>query len=327
MPKDICSPYISIIIPSYNVESYIQTAINSALNQSNVDIEVIVIDDCSTDSTFELINQIDDDRLKSFKNIKNMGVSETRNRAIDQAKGEWIAVLDSDDWYATNRLEKLVKIAEDKKYDIVADDIYLIKDGESVPYSTLLEITSESFTSTTDIDIVSFARTGAGQKGLKLGFCKPIFKKNFLDTYNIRYNPKLAVSEDFWFCFDCLIQGATFALVPEPFYYYRIRNNSLVSQGGLRRVEQELNVIISKLKLPSVCEKVELFNALRKNADALERDKRYYNIIEPVKQKKFFIAFINMFSYPGFLPHFIFRIPGMIQRRRKGMMSGHPNDL
>lgn len=100
--------YISIVMPAYNAEKTIEDSIKSVINQSYSDFELIIIDDCSTDSTSRIIERIakEDSRIAFYKNPKNSGVSNTRNRAISLAKGEWIAFLDSDDLWAKNKLEK-----------------------------------------------------------------------------------------------------------------------------------------------------------------------------------------------------------------------------
>ncbi|NJL48403.1 MAG: glycosyltransferase family 2 protein [Leptolyngbyaceae cyanobacterium SM2_5_2] len=103
-------PVVSVIIPAYNTEDYIERAVRSVLEQSFQELEVVVVDDASTDRTYEVVKAIDDPRVKLFKNEKNSGAGATRNRAIQESQGEWIAVLDSDDWYAPQRLESLLSL-------------------------------------------------------------------------------------------------------------------------------------------------------------------------------------------------------------------------
>ena len=98
---------ISIIMITYNRGLYIRKAIESVLKQSYKDWELIIIDDCSTDDTAEIIKSINDERIKYFRNEINLGISKSRNRALSLCKGEFVAVLDSDDFWIQN--EKLVK--------------------------------------------------------------------------------------------------------------------------------------------------------------------------------------------------------------------------
>lgn len=100
---------ISVIMPAYNAEEYIKEAIDSILNQTFTDFEFIIIDDCSTDSTAEIIKAYTDERIKYYKNEKNLGVAETLNRGLDLATGDYIARMDSDDISLPKRFEKQVK--------------------------------------------------------------------------------------------------------------------------------------------------------------------------------------------------------------------------
>ncbi|MGR9633227.1 glycosyltransferase family 2 protein [Bacillus cereus] len=84
-------PEISIIIPTYNVEEYIEEALNSVLNQSFKQLEVIVIDDGSRDKTVEIIQSLQDERIKLYENGSNQGPAYSRNFGISKAKGNWIA--------------------------------------------------------------------------------------------------------------------------------------------------------------------------------------------------------------------------------------------
>ncbi|MEH7321092.1 glycosyltransferase family 2 protein, partial [Priestia megaterium] len=107
------NPTVSVIIPTYNVEAYIKETIQSVLNQTYQNFEIIIVDDCSTDGTVNVIKQFQDTRINLFLNEKNSGPSYSRNKAINLAKGEWIAILDSDDWWDRARLEKMIQMGQD----------------------------------------------------------------------------------------------------------------------------------------------------------------------------------------------------------------------
>ena len=98
---------ISIIIPVYNAERYLKETINSVLKQSYKNFEVIAIDDCSRDQSYQILKQFEksDARIRVFKNGTNSGVSKTRNIGIEKAKGDWIAFCDSDDVWLEEKLE------------------------------------------------------------------------------------------------------------------------------------------------------------------------------------------------------------------------------
>lgn len=104
---------VSIIMPSYNTAPYIKQTIQSVLDQTYTNWELIIVDDCSTDNTNEVVDTIKDCRIHYLKNEKNSGAAISRNKALREAKGQWIAYLDSDDLWMPEKLEKQIKFMEE----------------------------------------------------------------------------------------------------------------------------------------------------------------------------------------------------------------------
>ena len=107
---------VSIIMPSYNTASFIEETIQSVLNQTYTNWELIIVDDCSTDNTDEVLENIKDSRIRYFKNDKNSGAAVSRNKALREARGQWIAYLDSDDLWMPEKLEKQIHFMETNGY-------------------------------------------------------------------------------------------------------------------------------------------------------------------------------------------------------------------
>lgn len=107
---------VSIIMPSWNTGSFIAESIQCVINQTYSNWELIIVDDCSTDNTDEVLARFNDCRIKYYKNEKNLGAALTRNRALREAQGEWIAFLDSDDIWYPQKLEKQIKFMKDNQY-------------------------------------------------------------------------------------------------------------------------------------------------------------------------------------------------------------------
>lgn len=107
---------VSIIMPSWNTSDFIGESIESVLNQTYQNWELIIIDDCSTDNTDEVVNSFNDDRIYYFKNNINSGAAITRNKAMKIARGEWMAFLDSDDLWLPNKLEKMILFMQKNNY-------------------------------------------------------------------------------------------------------------------------------------------------------------------------------------------------------------------
>lgn len=108
---------VSVIMPSYNTGKYIGESIWSVLKQTYENWELLIVDDCSTDSTDEVVKPfLSDVRIRFYKNEKNNGAAVSRNRALREAKGRWIAFLDSDDLWKPEKLERQIRFMKNNGY-------------------------------------------------------------------------------------------------------------------------------------------------------------------------------------------------------------------
>ena len=107
---------VSIIMPSYNTAPYIRNTIQSVLEQTYQNWELIIVDDCSEDNTDDVVAAIKEDRIKYFHNDRHSGAAVSRNRALREAKGRWMAFLDSDDLWMPEKLEKQISFMESNGY-------------------------------------------------------------------------------------------------------------------------------------------------------------------------------------------------------------------
>ncbi|MEH2107465.1 glycosyltransferase family 2 protein [Nostoc sp.] len=318
------NPKVSVIIPAYNTEAYIAKAIESALEQTLDDIEVIIVDDGSTDKTVEIAKSFTDQRLKIMVNQQNLGVSAARNRALRAAQGEWIAVLDSDDWYVPERLEKLVSLANEINADMIADDLHLIKDGATSPWSTLIQESGECIDKIIPIDIAYFVETDVyGKPGLHLGLSKPLFKREFLVKHGIMYDENLSIAEDFWFDMKFLINGARFFLVPKPYYFYRSRTISLVRQNILSALNQYLSSTKYFMEQEAVKKNPALIRALSYNLTVYNKNLDYFKVVMPIKEGKWLTVLTEIRKNPYFIFDFISRFKNIIERRIQYYVMGN----
>lgn len=126
---------VSIITPSYNTAKYIADTINSVLKQTYTNWEMIIVDDCSTDNTDDVVKAyLGDTRIRYLKNEKNSGAAISRNYALRVAKGKWVAFLDSDDTWAPEKLEKQVSFMEQNNYKFTCTDYRICLNGEWMSY-------------------------------------------------------------------------------------------------------------------------------------------------------------------------------------------------
>jgi len=129
---------VSIIMPSWNTARFISESIQSVISQTYTFWELLIVDDCSTDNTDEIVRPfLSDRRIKFFKNEQNVGAALTRNRAIRKAQGEWIAFLDSDDLWAAEKLDKMVQFMQNNHYSFAYHQYEKI-DEQSKPLNILV---------------------------------------------------------------------------------------------------------------------------------------------------------------------------------------------
>lgn len=125
---------VSIIMPSYNCAAYIAGSIRSVLSQTYEDWELIIVDDCSTDGTEAVIHSFDDPRITFLRNESNRGAAVSRNRALRRATGRWVAFLDSDDLWASEKLERQLEFMVSRGYSFTYTDYRINLNGTWMPY-------------------------------------------------------------------------------------------------------------------------------------------------------------------------------------------------
>ena len=133
------NPLVSVIMPAYNAEKYIEEAIQSVLDQTYGHLELIIVEDSSTDTTLEKILKFQDSRIRLTKNEKNQGISYSTNKAIQMSSGQYLALLDDDDVSLSNRIEKQVNYLEkNRDVDILGGrTIYINEKSEFIDVSVV----------------------------------------------------------------------------------------------------------------------------------------------------------------------------------------------
>lgn len=126
---------VSIIMPSYNTAKYIGESIKSVQAQTYENWELIIVDDCSTDETDSAVKPfLSDERIRYLKNSRNSGAAVSRNYALREAKGKWIAFLDSDDLWLPDKLEKQINFMTENNYKFTYTDYKICLNGSWLPY-------------------------------------------------------------------------------------------------------------------------------------------------------------------------------------------------
>lgn len=243
---------VSVIIPAYNSEPWISKAIGSVLAQEGLsELEIIVIDDASSDQTVQIARSFEGTgKVKVLCQSVNGGVAAARNRGLDAAQGEYIALLDSDDWIEPTRFARLVKVADTTGADLVADPLFYVRNTTVVrTYPT--PWFSEDHTTVTATEFVR----------RDLGPTKPLIRTAFLKSHRLRYDESLRSIEDFDFALRLMLFGARFVMVRQPGYYRLLRQESLSRDIELGRTSVVL-VVNRFLVQPGVRKDTKLVVAL-----------------------------------------------------------------
>lgn len=218
---------ISIIVPVYNVEKYLSQAIESILNQRNCELQIILVNDGSTDSSLEIIQQYAD-RYSNIEiiNQSNQGLSAARNAGLNEAKGEYVMFLDSDDWLAKDCIENIaINIKEncpdllvyagqrvyERNNDLVKGELFGPREiGKFITGTEAYEALRTSHTYSTCVVL-------------------QVIKRELLCEKKIRFYEGI-LHEDHLFTFQILMAAKQVICVPVPYYQYRIRENSIMTR-------------------------------------------------------------------------------------------------
>jgi glycosyltransferase involved in cell wall biosynthesis len=235
--SDASRPAVSIIIANHNGAAYLGETLRSAQRQTLSNLEIIVSDDASSDESTAITRAMmaDDGRIRLVESDTNRGPSAARNSALAVARGEWIAVMDSDDLMHPERLERLVRAAQCDGADFVADNIVEFRqDGAAPPQPLLRDHLNAAPRWIETVDYV--ANNQFLERGPKLGFLKPIFHSSALAT-SCRYDETLTIGEDYDLVARLLHSGKKFRLYPDQLYFYRKRDGSLSDRPSKKAFE------------------------------------------------------------------------------------------
>lgn len=233
--EKVSKPLISIIVPVYNSQDYIKKCLNSIINQSYDNIEIIIVDDGSNDKSLEIIKELAlKDKRIIVLNQKNSGVSSARNKGMEIAKGQWISFVDSDDWIEKDYCQVMLDCANKYNADYVCC-------GYKRVYNNHIELINS------DGKILEYKNSKYLLKLLNVqncyGFChmKLINKKIIKD---IKFNENIKVGEDALFNVELCNNCSKMIVVNKPLYNYYFNSTSVVRKYDENYVTKYLNSMI-----------------------------------------------------------------------------------
>ena len=198
---------VSIVLPTYNGAKYISKSIDSCLNQTYKNLELIIVDDGSSDKTPEIIKSYKDERIKYIKHEKNKGLSHALNTGFANATGEYLTWTSDDNYYADSAIEKMLSVLRTKECDFVYCDFYRFRDENP-----------------SDMKLVKLPDTLNLNNQNGVGACFLYTKKVKNVTGNYNYETVLAEDYDYWIRVS---KNFLMRHIPEPLYFYREHINSL----------------------------------------------------------------------------------------------------
>lgn len=237
------APKISVIVPMYNAEKYLKLCLNSILEQTFRDFELILIDDCSTDKTLEIAKSFKDSRIKILRNEKNLGMpGAVRNVGIDAAKGEYIYFCDDDDIILANGLEILYTTAKKNNADVVntTKRYHSAIPNDANSTNILVNIIQNPPAQPVSPDLKTRIYQEFLLSRMHIAPWLFLYRREFLKSNNIKFPAEVA--EDVFFNFDVVCSTSKIIKIDEPFYIWRCHQES--ATYNIERVGRNIKSII-----------------------------------------------------------------------------------
>ena len=278
---------ISIIVPVYNVEKYIPECLDSILNQTYENFEVILVDDGSTDGSGDICDDYaaKDSRIKVIHQ-KNCGVSVARNNAIKKSSGEYISLVDPDDILAPEYLETLYKTLIDNEAQIVACNYYSFYDEEKIPEDISKSKHDKLIITEKEMEDETFAAEFTVKMVIPIN---KMYKRGIFDK--ITY-PVGKIHEDAYVYHHMLHEAQKVVFISDILYYYRLRKDSIThSRFKIKELEDSMGAVIDRIDFYRGLGKQRLTDIaidgylyfLWRNIDLMKKDgvKDYKELIKP----------------------------------------------
>lgn len=291
---------ISVLMACLNPGGYLQAAIDSCLSQQGVEVELIIVDDGSTDGTTEWLMTLAAQNVNvHLINGPGTGPGAARNRALSIATGDWVAIMDADDLMHPQRLYKLVELANIAGADITADQLLAFTEGTDARTTWPFIKTSLSVQGT-PVSLATLLTPTDGGFGSDLGYLKPVIRRGFLDASNVRYDEKVRIGEDFDFLARLIAEGAQLVVSGIAMYFYRRHSGSLSYR--LNSTDADALIVANKRFSDVYAEKIASIKPLlAKRTKALSEYRGAVRLVEALKAKKIRDVAGIVFSVPASL--------------------------
>ena len=315
-------PRVTVGIACYNAEDFLEAALTSVLAQTLTDLEVIVVDDASTDSSVSIARRFADMDARVRVEVlgANTGPGGARNRVLELARGKWYAVLDSDDLYHPERLETLIKAAEHDGLDIVADNLLLFQ--KNLPAATRSHFVGVRSRRPTSFDLLGYLKeTRILISPANLGFLKPVIRMEALRASGLAYDATMRIAEDDDLLMRLLALGVRAKTYPQLTYFYRKHEASIshrLDEGTIGRIVDQ----VQKFRAEVVPSDPAVLRQLKRRLQDSLNAASLVALISALKDRRYAEAVKVSLIRPGLIPLLRLPIGGRLGRLSKGLFPG-----
>jgi len=237
---------VSIIIPVYNVEKYIRECLDSVINQTYKNLEIICVDDCSPDKSAKIIEEYlqKDKRIKIIRHDKNQGTGVARNTGMKNSNGEYISFVDPDDYLNLNIIELMVKKQKETDVDIVVSNFRNFTREETPDLEDILESRNFLKCSSQERYQIGFNNFQDNLNSVFISACGKLYKKDFLIKNNIWFINQNIAGEDRGFCLKVLSNFPLVSFMSNVGINYRVNQNSSTMTSTFRKYIADLQTML-----------------------------------------------------------------------------------
>lgn len=225
-------PKISVIIPIYNTAEYLPKCLESVRNQTLREMEIICVDDGSTDDTPKILDKyaLQDERIRIIRK-ENGGLVSARKTGVTAAQGTYVAFVDSDDWIEEDMYEQMYQIAEDHRVAMVTCGFFLEGNYTTTYMDTVPQGIYEG-QKISELREKAIYNLQERSSGLKASLCYKLFQKGLIQSAQCKIPDEITMAEDKMCLLTALLECSSVYVYHKPFYHYRIRANSIVHTGS-----------------------------------------------------------------------------------------------
>lgn len=290
-------PKVSVVVTAYNKQSYIADAVNSVLAQTEPDIEVVVVDDCSIDSTREVVLALAarDPRVRLIALPVNVGQPAALNIGMAEAAGDWVAILDGDDWVAPELYRTLLDLAARTGASVLGSDMQWVDDGRMLPWRRLLP---PGTVRPLVLDAEAFIRRSMPYQLRPLSFLQPMMRREVVRTEWVRYDESDRFDLDFGILVRAALAGGPIVISPAVGYYYRQLPGSMISSRNaavLRRMKGANDALLA------ICERQGDASAsawIARRSTAVAREVARAELVAAIRSRRWRLVAVGMLAAP-----------------------------